>query len=353
MDASIIRELNRIKFKYDLSNSDKRNLSIELDPLRNNLYQNGLLINSRSTPILAEKLEGIYEKFRVDPSSISAFISQSHEVQASCISTGSNECILIFTSALLNLLEADEFAFVAGHELGHHIYNHCRILIDEKSADYFMQMRAQEISVDRIGLLSAGNIDASIRALMKTATGLNSKFLSFDVSQFISQIKKVSKPDFNQSFGNTHPSMMIRCKALLWFSLGNNNAKFPLEMSDEDLDKMNERVYLDLVKFVDGPVQEKISKLSNEVKMWSAVILIMEDQKFDKHEQAEFKKIFGENALKKVIGFLKLYDRSNIMSAIKERLRICSENLIKLSPKSYSDLKGAKLRNILKPFINK
>ena len=147
--------------------------------------------------------------------------------------------------------------------------------------------------------------------------------------------------------------MMIRCKALLWFSLENSNASFPLDITNEALDKMNERVFQDLIKYVDGPVKEKITKLSNEVKMWSAVILIMEDQKFDKHEQAEFKKLFGEKALKKVIGFLKLYDRSNIMSAIEDRLRICSENLIKLSPKSYSELKGSKLRNILEPFINK
>lgn len=353
MGESRFKELDRIRFKYDVPNVDQRGISIGLDPLKDNLYQNALLIDSKSTPILDNKLKEIYEKFEINSSNISAFISQSHEVQASCISTGSKGCILTFTSALLNLLDADEFAFVAGHELGHHIYDHCRIPIDKKSADYFMQMRAQEISVDRIGLLSAGDLDVSIRALMKTATGLNSKFLSFDVGQFISQIKKVTKYEFDQSLNNTHPSMMIRCKALLWFNLDNSNASFPLRINNEALDKMNERVQSDLLKFVDGPVQEKISKLSNEVKMWTAVILIMEDHKFDKNEQAEFSKLFGEEALVKVIGFLKLHDRSTVINALEDRLKNCSENLINLSPNSYAKLKGAKLRDTLKPFINK
>ncbi len=348
-----MEELNRIRFKYDIHNEESKYNSFGLDSLRDNLYQNALLIDSKSTPLLDQKLKGIYEKFGIDSSNISAFISQSHEIQASCISVGSNGCILTFTSALLNLLDIDEFAFVAGHELGHHIYDHCRISIDKESADYFMQMRAQEISVDRIGLISAGDLDVSIRALMKTATGLNSKFLSFDVGQFISQIKKVSKYDFDKSLNNTHPSMMIRCKALLWFNLCNSNASFPLKINNEELDKMNERVQSDLLKFVDGPVQEKISKLSNEVKMWSAVILIMEDQKFDKNEQAEFSKLFGEEALRKVIGFLKLHDSNSVICALEDRLKHCSENLINLSPNSYAKLKGTKLRDTLRPFINK
>ena len=155
-------------------------------------------------------------------------------------------------------------------------------------------------------MLAAGDLNASIRALMKISTGLDAKFLKFDTSQFISQIKKVSKLQLSHSFNNTHPSMMIRCKALLWFSLGIGKINYPIEINQQELDKINNRVQADLIKFVDAPVQKKIEQVTLEVKMWSAVLLIMQDHKFDKNEQVKFEELFGKEALQKVTGFLKL-----------------------------------------------
>ena len=57
-----------------------------------------------------------------------------------------------------------------------------------------MQERAQELSVDRVGLIACGSVDIAIRALMKTVSGLSSEHLRFDVGTFISQLDKSVKP---------------------------------------------------------------------------------------------------------------------------------------------------------------
>ena len=342
--------LNQIRFKYDNNGEDEESGLGSLKQLRDGLYQNGLLIEPTSTPELAARLDEIFRKFNISRDSVSAFIYPNTELQATCIASGPNECVLTFTSGLINLLEVEEFAFVAGHELGHHIFNHCRRSEDTSSADYFMQQRAQEISVDRIGLLASGDLNASIRALMKISTGLDARYLKFDTSQFISQIKKVSTLELSRSLNSSHPSMMIRCKALLWFSLGIGKIRFPFEVSEHDVDSIDERVQNDLIKFVDAPAKEQIEILAKEVKMWSAVLLIMEDHKFDKTEQAKFKDLFGEGSLKKILGFLRIHKKDTIKSALNERLKNCSSRLIELSPQAFNDLKGSEIRELLAQF---
>ncbi|MDB4277266.1 M48 family metalloprotease [bacterium] len=311
--------IKQIRFKYDNKGKDKESGIGSLNQLRDGLYQNGLLIEPTSTPGLAAKLDEIFRKFNISRDSVSAFIYPNTELQATCIASGPNECVLTFTSGLINLLEVEEFAFVVGHELGHHILNHCRRSEDTSSADYFMQQRAQEISVDRIGLLAAGDLNASIRALMKISTGLDAKYLKFDTSQFISQIKKVSTLELSRSLNSSHPSMMIRCKALLWFSLGIGKIRFPFEVSEYDIESIDERVQNDLIKFVDAPAREQIEILAKEVKMWSAVLLIMEDHKFDKNEQAKFKDLFGEDSLKKILGFLSAHKKRHYKERFKRK----------------------------------
>jgi hypothetical protein len=215
-----------------------------------------------------------------------------------------------------------------------------------------MQQRAQEISVDRIGLLAACDLNASIRALMKISTGLDARYLKFDTSQFISQIKKVSTLELSRSLNSSHPSMMIRCKALLWFSLGIGKIRFPFEVSEHDIESIDERVQNDLIKFVDAPAKEQIKILAKEVKMWSAALLIMEDHKFDKTEQTMFRDLFGEDSLKKILGFLRIHRKDTIKSALNERLKNCSSRLRELSPQAFNDLKGSEIRKLLAQFKN-
>ena len=48
-----------------------------------------------------------------------------------------------------------------------------------------MLKRAQEISVDRIGLIACGNIRLASNALLKTVSGLGHKYIKFNINQYI------------------------------------------------------------------------------------------------------------------------------------------------------------------------
>ena len=72
-----------------------------------------------------------------------------------------------------------------GHELGHFLldHHHANVGFTSANPEYFRQRRAQEISVDRLGLLSCGSLDVALRALMKTVSGLTERHLRFDVER--------------------------------------------------------------------------------------------------------------------------------------------------------------------------
>ena len=89
-----------------------------------------------------------------------------------------------------------------------------------------MQSRAQEISVDRVGLVACGDLSVAIRAMMKTVSGLEHRHLRFDAGQFISQVSRLSQGTSDEVW-NSHPSMVVRSRALLWFSMDNDLEGYP------------------------------------------------------------------------------------------------------------------------------
>ena len=122
-----------------------------------------------------------------------------------------------FTSSLVNLLSPEEFAFVAGHEIGHFIFQHSELSEENKTPELFMRLRAQEISSDRIGFLCCKNINTAISALVKIASGLNNNYLNLDIKEFLSQAENLSSENNSLHIYNTHPTVLIRAKSILWF----------------------------------------------------------------------------------------------------------------------------------------
>ncbi len=304
-----------------------------LAALRSHFYQNGLCISKEVTPTLSGRLENVYQRLHIPDTVVEAFVYSSPDIQAACISGGASTCVIRFSSALIETLSSDEFEFVAGHELGHFLLGHSASEVEQDSLEHFMQSRAQEISADRMGLTACNSLEISIRAMMKTTSGLTSRHLRFNVGTFISQLRKQSSHNHEQA---SHPSMLVRCRALLWFSMidGENTDKKQSENTHINLDK---RIESDFQNYVDGPARNRIEQAKENLSMWLSVRQIAKDSNFSKSEQGQFADLFGKQALEGLKNYLQAIPAAKIQDTIDKQVETARKALVAMIPKASAE----------------
>ena len=329
--------VNRIRYSGDVisleENEDDRS---QLSQWKDLFYGNDLSISREVTPTLYSSLSNVLVKLKIDHSSVEAFVYSSHVNNAECYLGDSDVCIVRFSSSLIDLLTIEEFEFVAGHEIGHFLCGHGpqSVKSPEQNLDYLIAQRAKEISADRVGLLACGSLAVSLKALIKTMSGLNDRHLRFDISSFISQINKIERKPLNNVF-LTHPSMLIRCRALLWFSISPSFVDESYLFTSEEVLKLDENVTRDLDKYVDSSAREKIKDMDTDLFMWRCVYEIVSKGAFLKPDQLIFKKEFGESNYCKVLAFVEQESISTLLENILTKVTE-SENIYqKLAPTSF------------------
>jgi hypothetical protein len=324
-------QATKIRFSVDNVLKPKADLS-QLDRERNYLYNNRLSISESVTPLLADSLKEVLETLSIPQTSVDAFVFSSPEVQAECLCGSELKCIIQFSSGLIELLDEEEFKFVVGHELGHFLFLHVTLKQKEQGVEQYMQYRAQEISSDRIGLISCQSLDVAIRALMKTASGLSKRHLRFDVGGFISQLSEEG------ALGNekaTHPSLLIRCRALLWFSANDYVNRGSQHYNATEMDLLDRRIDRDLERYVDGPVRARIAEATDNLLLWATVWEIVQDGVFEKREQGIVEENFGIRELDQIRNFLSQVSTSEILRTVSEKLNRAKIELQELIPESY------------------
>ena len=190
--------------------------------------------------------------------------------------------------------------------------------------------RAAEISADRYGLIACESIDVALRAVMKTLSGLDSKFIRFDVAKFIKSLKKAEMISGPQSHPS-HPSLIVRARALIWFSLifqGNEHQEMV-----QEIDKINVRVSKDLRRFVDGRFREKMESLQESYYKWKVVQLIHETPIAIELWSRKVEVEFGPLTLGEFKDFLG-DDLSIVSEDIGNRLSVLEEQLSTERPRS-------------------
>lgn len=310
----------------------------QVDRLRGYFAQAALRISPEVTPTLHARLEAVYRRLQVPPLAIDAYVQCSPEIQAECFTGHSRQCVIRFSSALVDILDDDEFTFVVGHELGHFLLNHGSAPSHQaQSIEHFMQQRSQEISVDRLGLIACGSLDVAVKALMKTISGLTSNHLRFDVGTFIAQLRRSPDDSMGNDRHSTHPSILVRCRALLWFSL---SEAFASDTSDGllvgDFGKLDRRVDLDFKRYVDGPARRQIQSAKDEVAMWSAALAMSRDGIFVTTEQSAFADMFGSETLIKLKNLLRDLPRDEGQAILRARFACARVALEALIPESFA-----------------
>tara|TARA_Y100001970_G_C14256653_1_gene875984 strand:+ start:5691 stop:6782 length:1092 start_codon:yes stop_codon:yes gene_type:complete len=346
--------LDKYRFAYDKKEECKTIDPFFYNDILNTLYQENILITEQLTPQIFQSIKNVCNRLNAPIESIKAFIDSSEILQASCLVTGTDETILRISSRLINLLDEEELEFIIGHELGHFLLNHGYVEHHGENQEVTLQdqmkSRYKEISSDRIGLLAAPSTKKAISAMLKLTTGLDDKHLRFDVSAFISQSNETENMHSQQAAFSSHPSSLVRCRALLWFSMTSSSKNKLEDVSEEEMKTLDSRIITDLEKYIDGPIIEMMEEALLDFKLWTAVKEVISDGIFDKNEQKIFEDIFGSEEKLKMINFFKAYKHSEIKEMINRNYDNAGQTVILYFPDSYKQKMNEIADEIIKKF---
>ena len=339
--TSVAQKLaEKVRYSGDTLHRTNDSDSYRIDRTRNQFYYNDLWISPLVTPALASGLELVCQRLQLPEGTVEAFVYSSPEVQAECLAGSTANCVVRFSSSLVDLLDNNEFQFVAGHEIGHFLLGHGIVKLDNQgdNLEFFFQQRRQEISVDRIGLIACQSLETAIRALMKTVSGLSSEHLRFDVGAFISQLRDAPIATNDEGHFTTHSSSLIRCRALLWFSLNDFFIRGIDHFNEEQFLKLDKRIENDLNRFVDGPTKRLIDEAKEDLAIWISAHYAVQDGTFDKNEQAVIFDRFGAEILDRLKIFLSDLPANEVQDLVFQRMKTARENLEKMIPSSFEDV---------------
>ena len=297
------------------------------------LALNSLKISKEITPDLQKCLEETCANLFLDINKVNAYVTSSPEIQAGCMSFNDENCIITLTSAVINLLEFNEIKFILGHELGHFLLSHnIEENINLESQEGYIKKRAQEISVDRIGLLACKDINIATKAIIKSLSGLNEKHLTFNMQAFIGQLD--SETAKQEGFGqfSTHPSFILRAKALLRFSLSDPYMKHTLNSKGSDLKEIDKLIQNDLNLYIDRDLREDIKTSKDMISFWGYAFAFVKTGTFTKENQRIIEQKFGDNMKDKLINMINNMSVNEAIDSVQNKLLAAINKYKKIAP---------------------
>ena len=300
---------NKLRFSRDIrgDNIDYSSNENEHDVL---FLESGILVNDALFPDLSVELNKVCERLSLPREKVHLYILNDSSPNAFCYRAHPDFCRLSVSSGLVSLLSQDELGFVIGHELGHYLLDHV-FENDYKphpaNEAFLSDSRAREISADRIGMYACGSLEAALKAMIRTQTGLSENHIRFDVAEFIRQLPSFKKATFQSS---THPNFYMRARFLLWASMAG-------DLTNElHKSKCDQKIETDLNNFFDNKVQEQLAEILKELRFWLYVLVASYDGVFSKDEQEQITSMgYGENVYR-----LKQFLSGCTQEEVKERL---------------------------------
>jgi len=341
---------------------------ISPDAIWSHLSSTGMEVSPQVIPGVAEQIRECFDRLFADTKGVRSFIYPSKDFQASCLPISENQCAILIASTLIERLTKEELLFVIGHEMGHFLLDHLNTeMPPEDSLEYYSIKRAQEISCDRIGLISCKDVDAAIRAIMKTVSGLGNKHLRFDTAHFLSSsIECMSAYHDPSKIYSSHPNMTVRARSLIWFS---DYMKAYLDVYDCDsaklaFQKMDNRVKRDMEKYVEVSTKYQIDQYKEDVICWIWLGTAITDGKLTADEQLHLSSELGTEFMDKVKDMFSGQEIDAVKSFIKNKAEYSIKELIRMSPnegrkyiygqlmRSEQCLLSGQSRSLVRDYIN-
>ena len=204
---------------------------------RRQLLATAVRLTREMSPTVAQIMDACRAKLSLD-SPIETYVYPAPVFNAAAVKPERGRLFVLLSSSLLEAFDEHELAFVVGHELGHHVFEHHRLPVQAivRGGDrlapglvlrLFSWQRYCEISCDRVGLYCCGSIDPAARCLFRLASGLRSSVVQIRVEAFLSQLgelreegerlRKADGPAQGEWF-STHPFSPLRLRAAQLFA---------------------------------------------------------------------------------------------------------------------------------------
>lgn len=311
--------------------------------------RSALEINADVTPDLDKCVSKACFRLGVPRGAVNVFVNSSHEIQAACYYTSTEQCLIRLSSSLVNLLSQEEICFVVGHELGHFLLQHSPVATSSNSFEYFVFQRAKEISADRIGYFATSDRTSSLKAFMKTASGLLDHHLGGLSERYIEQLKNLKNSKLRENPFSTHPPILLRAHILDKFIGQVRNLDFQHIENREVIGANNETDAI-VSQFLDQDYNEMLEKLCGDLRIWIAAKIVCSDGRFDHNEQKKFLDLFGEETLEKLIAFIGDLGSDEVVESINKKIRLAEDALKNFSPERSAQLKSDALLDLAKAF---
>ena len=326
-----VNYLDKFRYKYDdlnelghiEKNSDEKKYNSQN---LKNLLSSSVKISESLFPKIAKSIDNVFLRLGIK-NNFNFFITANHvETQAACaMMPQSLNAEIIITSKMIELLNPEELESVIAHEISHFYYQHSLYPSVNKARNrteylnFLHLSRAAEISADRAGLLGSGDIENSLRAMLKISTGLGDEHISFNFSSYLDQLRELKDLKGNQNLlYSTHPTFLNRMQALIWFSMSNEyNDFFKTDKKGVyDLNTVDEKINESIKKVTGNELEVSNKEVINKALLWGSLSIYLADKKFSKEEQEKFEKRFGE---KTTVSIKSLLNISKI-SVIEKRM---------------------------------
>ena len=191
---------------------------------------NALRIGARQFPELAAQAARAARAVRVPP--VQVFIYQDDKINAYAFGW-SDPQVIALTSELVEAMDADEFRFVVGHEMGHIALGHTKLstlvggVLGAPSIPFLSNLfvpafnwwrRCAEYSADRAGLIACGNLEKAVSAQIKLMVGPRLA-KQVDLEQIVAQSQELSGrlDAMAGEAGASHPFLVHRVCELARF----------------------------------------------------------------------------------------------------------------------------------------
>ena len=204
---------------------------------RRNLLARALRLTPQVAPEVHEVLDHCITALGVT-TEVETYVYPAAAYNAGCTPVEDGRVFVLFSSALLEAFSTDELAYVAGHELGHHVYGHLDVplamILQNKQhlpAPFVLKahtwQRHAEISADRAGMICSGGLQPTVRSLFKLSSGLHDAPGPVEIAAFLEQAhelyEEASSGDntdrvLHADHYASHPFSPIRLRAAKAFS---------------------------------------------------------------------------------------------------------------------------------------
>ena len=201
------------------------------------LLGTAIRLTREMAPDIHTILDGCRKALEIE-SPVESYVYPGAAFNAAAVRPERGRLLILISSSLLEAFDPDELRFVAGHEFGHHLFEHHRIPLPallngrrgvrpDLALQLFAWQRYAEISADRAGVICAGGLEPAGRALFKLASGLKGGRIKVRIDQFLAQIADLKEEtslagrdekSSRSDWFSTHPFSPLRISAAQLFA---------------------------------------------------------------------------------------------------------------------------------------